>query len=1168
MSSRPAPKISDFDLVALRSDQFIDARRKADQERFLLRKIAPEGGISEEVRAQFQKDSVRAGAFCGNGVLELVSAFEDEGALYFAMPFFEGRTLAVQLARGRKFTFAESWEIAVKIARALERQKVSHGAVAVSNVLTDDGGEVRVAPALHARPVAEEPGIATDLRSLALLVGHLILGSSPISPDAEGRALTAWTMRPEVPGQYRTLLARMLGAGGNAPYKSWADCLRDMQLPASRPVATAPRQNSSAGLVLCAVLALAAGGWWFLHRTSIDGSHQKADSAAAPKVAAKTSPDLSENANVAKQPAPAEQPAENEAAGEIDYTRLMAVAMKSAASRDYRGAIAGLQQWLAAHGANPFSQQVDGQIGRLQLAEAAYESLSSNAADLIGATIEVPDKTQGVVTKIDNSHIEVTVRTQFGSVTKTVDAAALSDATVAALLARSDARKGENSTAAFLLGGTHIPEARGTLKDGEKDADLKLWADDWEKLARNNAALAALDRVNTLMSTNDTASAAAALQQIRATYGDSSIVTGAMSEQIYRWEQQLASAKGPSVAMTQTQKTDYPGLPKLTLSSSIPIGDPDFKQLGATTRWVIEHGNWREHREALDKALVAAAGMGNWTQYSGNLERILSLKTASVMLSQDAALHAMDPSVIKDLPKDKDTTEFLNWLFTNPRAIELLAATLKPQDKPKRVLEIWRDCWKSDREGAEKYMALALAVAVDFDDAIAITPGFFGTKDASYSGEAEHSNHVDVNPVDRYKFYRDADTHGMLKVALGDLEPYELVWVVDAPVPTSELVWAQKNVHLSRKDWGKAYFSIRYRMDKAAGGVEIYDYYTLAEIKERGGICGDQAYFAAMTAKANGIPAMVISGQGDRGGHAWVQWEATKNGWEEAGRYADNYAAGTTNEPQTHRTVKEQELHEVTAPQRRTDGWELTERYLKLSTLLANAKQPELARVALDAAVQATPQHEGAWYRFLDSLIAAKVSTEEWEKQIARMRVAFQKFPDIIQEINKRETDYLSSSGDAKAALAAVERQGDRFMRKDKSRTDLILDSVYKEVELAEKAGDPAKVGKIYRDALREKGKEVVAFKSLAPKYYDWAKGQQQGVQALHEIDQTFEHNFKPTGDYFALGAYHDSLALVISLYKKEGLEADVHRLERISDKVEDKRQDIGDQSKRNARDK
>ncbi len=72
----------------------------------------------------------------------------------------------------------------------------------------------------------------------------------------------------------------------------------------------------------------------------------------------------------------------------------------------------------------------------------------------------------------------------------------------------------------------------------------------------------------------------------------------------------------------------------------------------------------------------------------------------------------------------------------------------------------------------------------------------------------------------------------------------------------------------------------------------------------------------------------------------------------------------------------------------------------------------------------------------------------------------------------------------------------------------------------------------------------------------------------MHDVDQAFERNFKAPGtDYFAMGAYRDALKVVIELYKKEGLEADVRKLEKKAEKIEDRRKDIGDQSKRNERD-
>ncbi len=105
---------------------------------------------------------------------------------------------------------------------------------------------------------------------------------------------------------------------------------------------------------------------------------------------------------------------------------------------------------------------------------------------------------------------------------------------------------------------------------------------------------------------------------------------------------------------------------------------------------------------------------------------------------------------MNELPKDKETSDFLGWLFTNPRAAALLAETLRPEDKPARVLQIWRDCWKDDRAEAETYMALALAVAVDFDDPIAVNPKFYGQDSGSSSSGSEAPAPTNIDPVERY----------------------------------------------------------------------------------------------------------------------------------------------------------------------------------------------------------------------------------------------------------------------------------------------------------------------------------------------------------------------------------------------------------------------------------
>ncbi len=605
------------------------------------------------------------------------------------------------------------------------------------------------------------------------------------------------------------------------------------------------------------------------------------------------------------------------------------------------------------------------------------------------------------------------------------------------------------------------------------------------------------------------------------------------------------------VKAADQKQAAYPGLPKLTLSTAAPVGDPDARQLARATRWTVEHGAWMQHRDALDHALVSAAGIGGWMNYENNLGQILDLGTPSLMLSQDTILHKLDPSLLRGLPNDSDTTDFLTWLFTDPRAATILADDLKPGDNPKRVLEIWRDCWISDRDGAEKYAALAFAVAADFQRPIAIRPDFFDASTASYSKDDSGPSQIYVDPVERYKFYRDADAKGILKTSLADMEPYELVWVVDAPLPSSELLWAQQYVNYSRADWGQAYASIRYRMDKATNGTQIYTRYTLAEIKARGGVCVDQAYYAEITAKANGIPAMSIIGEGERGSHAWVQWESSPQTWSEAGRYDDNYSAGETMDPQTHRRIKEQELGQLTMPGRRADAWVKTERYIELSRMFTGAHQAELAQTALDAAIQLSPESEDAWNLLLDNLAASKASAADWETAIARMRAAFQKYPDILQQINKRETAYLAASGDTEAAMHALKRQETRLMNQNQSRTDLILNVAFQEADLATKNGDTEQAARIYRDALREKGRETVGFRQIAEHYYDWAKSQGQGSVAAREIGLDFEQNFQPDGDYFQQGAYEDTLKLVIDMYEAEGLQQDADRLELVSERVQ-----------------
>jgi hypothetical protein len=603
----------------------------------------------------------------------------------------------------------------------------------------------------------------------------------------------------------------------------------------------------------------------------------------------------------------------------------------------------------------------------------------------------------------------------------------------------------------------------------------------------------------------------------------------------------------------------YPGIPALNLSTAVKAGDPDRLQIMNAALWTAANGEWSRHFTALKDAIAAAAGSGPWQQHPYNVERLLTLDTPVLAVEQAKFIRAVGSGTLTGFGRDETNREFLIWLLRRPQVLAAFSETIQPQDKARDALLQWRVIWSDDVENRDKLASLAIACALVFDEPIKISRDIYG-----FGGDYEEKRTADgpteASALARYRFYRDCAKKGSLKVSLPDMTPWELVWVVDAPLPESELVWAQKHVNYSRRDWSKAYGHIRYRMDRATQGVNPYKAYTLAEIEKEGGICGDQAYFAAMSAKANGIPAMVIGGEGDRGGHAWFGYGIARNDWNlDTGRYADNYAAGTTRDPQTGRTIKEHELRQLTDPARRTASYEKSEKLLTLATLLADAGKRDLATLAYDGSLRAAPKNYDAWVAKLDNLAAAKVPADEWLRESARMRTTFREFSDMVQEIDKREADYVARNGDQAAARKVVHRQTERMERKDNERTDLILDSVFREADLAAKAGDTEAVGRIYRDALHDKGEEVVAFRKIAGRYYDWGKANSKGADVAKDLVAYFDRKHEePTGDTFAMGAYRGVLRTLSDMAKEQKLEPLQRRLERREEKLKELQDKLG----------
>ena len=135
-----------------------------------------------------------------------------------------------------------------------------------------------------------------------------------------------------------------------------------------------------------------------------------------------------------------------------------------------------------------------------------------------------------------------------------------------------------------------------------------------------------------------------------------------------------------------------------------------------------------------------------------------------------------------------------------------------------------------------------------------------------------------------------------------------LIYVVNTRAPIDELRWALQN-YAGNRTIGRVYSTIVYDTAAFRYGREkkiwqIDGGYTLPNIRKVGGVCEEQAYFAAHCGKAIGVPTVEVSVTGPDVSHAYVGY-LVRGGkgaaWDfREGRY-DEYEdiRGNVTEPQT-----------------------------------------------------------------------------------------------------------------------------------------------------------------------------------------------------------------------------------------------------------------------------
>lgn len=457
------------------------------------------------------------------------------------------------------------------------------------------------------------------------------------------------------------------------------------------------------------------------------------------------------------------------------------------------------------------------------------------------------------------------------------------------------------------------------------------------------------------------------------------------------------------------------------LASLLPNGAVDalatnqFSQIAAA---LIASPNWSAHSSALSEWLRKSGGAANvqkpaWRRLFG-LQRWCQL-----FAENESAMSSVEP----------DTQ---SWLLNDPALTEDFFAVLSPKDQVPAVLGILQDLHKAEPARFPLFNRLAIALAVVWDSPPPVTPHF-----QVASGQIPQDR---PSLVERYRFWLELNDKKIADYDLSKLEVEQLKFLVDAALALDELRWCQQSARFGKGNLGSAFASINYDEPRLLSGQYNWPRdvpYTLKEIRKRGGICVDQAYFAAMAGKAMGIPTLFFTGEGRRGPHAWFGYMKSPDRWVmDCGRYAyDKFATGTARDPQSGDAISDHELAFLAEPFRNTPEYQTSMCHLGLARLCQAASDPARALQAAEAAVAVCRRNLNAWELKSSLLEPDAAAQTAYQTHLGAMMAEFVRYPDIKVACQERLAAAARKKGDEKAAAQIENRmvQDNRLKRHDLS---------------------------------------------------------------------------------------------------------------------------------------
>lgn len=483
---------------------------------------------------------------------------------------------------------------------------------------------------------------------------------------------------------------------------------------------------------------------------------------------------------------------------------------------------------------------------------------------------------------------------------------------------------------------------------------------------------------------------------------------------------------------------------------------------------------------------------------------------------------------------------FLHYLLSNKDNslvnFQYCLAGRETEEDIIRILGQWKELWDaSSPEFRDKYQSVAIACSL-------IRP------DKREGCRVKGQQKMTVKEI--YEAFCESNEGNRLKTNIASMSPLDLIYVVNIGVPRSEMEWAQTKVRLSRKQWGKAYPMIRYRMDKAKQGVNPYTDYSFADILKEGGVCADQGYFAANTARCNGIPAAYVTGDGNLGPHAWFIYMDTESSWSSAGRYA-SYTTGTTINPQTGERVHESLLEMRSEKTSSREKMEKTQDLIMLYDLFKSFDMNAAATKLLVLARENTPTEPLPWtITIKDMENNPRIKVEQWAELSATLRKKFQKRPDFLEMADYIDEKFVRPNKDKNSIAKDLARERSTLKRKNEDRIDLAMQALKRQTDHLIEAEKLDEADRIFKKAMKDYSKRLDAMKSVLKIYNEFASAHEQYLpKALQAMERNYKSNIETKATfYFTVKQEAAILQQIAGYYRAAGNEKKAGKLQKDAD--------------------